>query len=157
MGKAALTVSDIRKVIDAQRVMFKKAMEMLDDLEAKLDGHESLGQEVKRVATAFTTTWEARYKAAYAYNGPKHTMIWKKLLRVMPPEEILRRQRVYFACTDPFVVKAHHSIEVFYSNINQYLGHDMLTPDEDFDCHHEPPCRSAMQHTSKKLSEAQRA
>lgn len=153
-AKPTLKVADVRDLIEKQRRLLAEMLAALDDVERKLDGHESTGREMKRVNAAFTAGWERRYHAAYAYQGAKDATAVKRLLQTLSPAEIEARMAIYFATDDPFVLRTRHSLAVFASNINQYVPSALPLDGEDFACNHTPRCASAAAHTSKKLAEA---
>lgn len=152
-AKATITVSDIRKFIETQRKQLAVMVAALDDIERKLDGHESVGQEMRKVNDAFITAWRRRYRAEYVYQGAKDATAVKRLLASLTPAEIIERMARYFASDDPFVTKTRHSLALFATTINQYIP-EALPLEADFSCNHTPRCASAAAHTSKKLAEA---
>lgn len=153
MAKTAITVTDIRKAIDDQRKLFEKGLLVLGELESKLDGHESIGKEMKRVTAFFVDAWSRRYRVDYAHQGAKDATAVKRLLQTLTPEDIERRITIYLASSDPFIVRARHGLAVFASTINQHIPAALPLDEDDFQCQHAPRCHSAQQHTSKKLAE----
>lgn len=149
-----ITFTDIRTLVATQRKLLAAMSAALDEVERKLDGHESTGQEMKRVNEAFTRAWSRRYNAAYVYQGAKDATAVKRLLQTLTPDQIIERISRYFATDDPFVLKTRHALAVFASNINQYIPEALPLDGADFACSHTPRCTSAAAHTSKKLAEA---
>lgn len=149
-----LKVEDVRRFVSEARAWHERGLALLATLEAKLEGSETLGEQMKRVNEAFTAAWRKRYGRDYVYVGAKDATAVKRLLKALNVDEVIRRIPLYIANDDPFFTKVGHSLSMFASTINQHAGSTQEVGAElPFGCAHRPPCRSDAEHTRRQLAE----
>lgn len=151
-----LKIDDVRKFVAEARLWLERGGALVAQLEAKLEGSETLGQQMKRVSEAFVQAWRKRYGRDYVFVGAKDATAVKRMLKALPVEAILARIPRYISNDDPFFGKVSHSLSMFASTINQ---HGEEQPDlldggnAPQACKHKPACRSDVEHTRRSIQE----
>lgn len=151
-----LKVEDVRKFVSEARAWLERGTALVQQLESKLEGSETLGQQMKRISDAFMLAWRRRYGRDYVFVGAKDAQAVKRLLKVLPVEQVLARIPRYITNDDPFFGKVMHSLTMFASTINQH-GEEQPELLEGGSapsgCKHKPPCRSDVEHTRRSIAE----
>lgn len=155
MSDATLKIEHVRAAVKELRATEKRLGELATMLEARLEGSETASEQHKRVITAFVEAWAKRYGRPYVFAGGKDATAVKRLLKVLPAEEIIQRIARYVTNDDPFYEKVKHSLSMFASTINQ---HGDVLPEQQqlagaVGCGHRPRCRSDVEHTRKTTAE----
>jgi len=158
MSESTLKIEDVLQVVAELKKMRDRLDAMVRDLEAKLEGSRTVGQQMKDLTEEFVKLWARRYGRPYVHGGAKDATALKRLLKSLDPAEIRRRMVFYFSNDDPFYAKAAHSITMFASTINQHVGASEQRALEQpaaapADCRHQPPCRSNVEHTRRVQQE----
>ena len=158
MAESTLKIEDVQHVVVELKKMRDRLETMIRDLEAKLEGSRTLGQQMKELTEEFVKLWARRYGRQYIHGGAKDATAIKRLLKALEPQEIRRRMVFYFSNDDPFYAKAAHSLTMFASTINQHVGASEQRGLEQpaappADCRHQPPCRSNVEHTRRVQQE----
>lgn len=151
-----LKVDDVRKFVGDMRALLERGGELVKALEAKLEGSETLGQQMKRVSDAFVLAWRKRYGRDYVFVGAKDAQAVKRLLKALSVDEVLARIPRYIGNDDPFYGKVSHSLSMFASTINQHGAEQRELLEggaAPAGCQHRPPCRSDVEHTRRSIAE----
>lgn len=151
-----LKVEDVRTYVREARAWHERGLALLATLEAKLEGSETLGQQMKRVSDAFGIAWRRRYGRDYVFVGAKDAQAVKRLLKSLSVDEVLARIPRYVTNDDPFYGKVSHSLSMFASTINQHgadQGELLEGGNAPAGCKHTPPCRSDVEHTRRSIAE----
>lgn len=155
MNESTLKIEHVRHAVKELRATEQRLGELATMLEARLEGSETTGEQHKRVIAAFVETWAKRYGQPYVFAGGKDATAVKRLLKVLPAEEIIGRIARYVTNNDPFYEKVKHSLSMFASTINQHG--DALPEQQSLSgavgCGHRPRCRSDVEHTRKTMAE----
>lgn len=154
-----MTGADVMKRLAALEAAHAKMGEQLAAFRAEAEGAASEGKQIRALLQTFCDLWAKRYNAKYVVHGPKDTAILKRLLKVIEPDDITRRVRLYLADSSPFACEARHSLGVFAARVNQYAAVTDAGGLFDDDapavpgCRHIPPCRDDAAHTTRKMQE----
>ena len=82
---------------------------------------------IRKIFDFWASKYEKQYGRKYAFNGKKEGDLIKKALTVLEPRPLCERINLFFETEDPFILKAGHTIGVFYATINRPL--DTATAD----------------------------
>lgn len=157
----AATLAKVARLLASAREHHERTGEVIAEIEALLGGQAGIATQVKQFETTFDGLWCARYT-----NGETGRYVWafvrdrpqiKRLLKGLGLEELERRAAVYLASDDRFYARSRHGFSLFISSINTYAAPAEV---EDFslrgaptNCHHDPRCRTDVDHTRRRRLE----
>jgi hypothetical protein len=155
---AKVPLEKIVKLLTVAKEEHTKIGDVLNEIDALLEGRASIAQQLKEAYASFDRAWSSRYAPEkpgsyiwrYQVDGPN----MKRLLRHLTPDEIGRRAIVFLHDGDPALRANRHPFAWFVTRVNQYAdaveaGAFELVPD----CKHKPPCRSDTEHTKRRSAE----
>lgn len=146
-------------MIAKARAMMLSALDQLADAEALLAGEQTKGQRAGEILRQFIGAWERRYHGQkYATSAARDIGMVKRLLGQLQPEDIQRRIGRFILSDDPYFTRTRHQLGTFVAQINRFADAPRELPsdrlfddddDDDFDCNHEPRCKSVVAHTTR--------
>lgn len=120
--------------------------DLLREITVLVAGENPLGAAVNY----WNAAWSKKYGSVYLWNHAKDKGALKRLLKTMPVEDLMARMAVYLSSDEPFHTRNTHPIAIFISSINSW---GTRQPDRFPGCRHDPPCKSDVMHTRKRLYE----
>ena len=142
------------KLVDALREVQAKTFAIAEELQSLLQGEAITGDHLKMLEGIWSDEYERRYGSKYMFDYKKDRPHWKRLLKAVGPEELVRRIAAYFHEADAYTQKAKHPFGLFLSRFNS-LAEERSTSlpltSLVVDCHHEPRCTSDAQHTQRRM------
>lgn len=147
-------IEQIEQRIAKTRSHLEAALAELDRLTSALG--PTVTSQVKRLFATWSRLWWGRYAERYVFAGAKDGSRFKRLLQVLPVDDLERRLERYISNQQPFVVQNRHPLNLFFGNVNAYgdQGDSLWAV---VGCNHEPRCQSDAEHTRKALREAKGA
>lgn len=138
------TLERLGRLFVALRENQAKEYELLEEMQALLNGHAGVGDTLKQLYAAFDVAWCARYSPGeqnrYVWVYARDTPGLKRLLKSLPVEEIERRMLAYLRNDDPYYVRARHPFPVFLASINSHTAPAARPRPAPWSCEHTPKC-----------------
>lgn len=150
-------LASLAKLLPLAKDLHDKLGAVITECDGILGGKAAIGEQIKRVQTAFDAAWCARYApgktGAYIWRHTQDVPNIKRLLKTLAIEDIEARAVAYIRNTEPFFMRNRHTFGLFVSSINQHAAESEtefdLEPPVD-GCSHQPPCRSDAEHTRRR-------
>jgi len=150
-----------KKLMEALQVAQTQVNELIDQVDKVLRGEVAMGDTLKTLERHWDGLWSARYGGHYVWNYTRDRAQWKRLLKNVPPEELLRRSETFLRDGDPFNTRARHAFALFASTVNRYTtelpASELSLDAPPVDCHHQPQCQSDQEHSRRVSAEARDA
>lgn len=150
------------KQLDTLIADIKTSIARTHDLVLKLEAQVTGQNPVRDVIAFWCNEWKHRYAANYDVTKGDAGQ-FKRLVTANGLGEMKQRIARYLNDHDRFIVQNKHPLSFFFKRVSGYAtpegrpAHWQAMEDDTepgpIDCHHEPPCRTESEHTTKKLRE----
>ncbi len=155
-------LAKVTKLLDVQKDLIAKLHDCTREIDNLLGGKAGIGELMKRLERAFELAWCARYARGaikgYVWAYAEDRAHMKRLLAVIPIEDLEARIERFIRTETPFYISTRHAFRQFARNVNEFAAEAADLPlagEKPIGCTHQPPCGSDAEHT-KRRSEAMR-
>lgn len=143
--------SMIENKLEQIRKHLEKALQEIDVL-TKACG-PTVSSQLTRLFETWSALWFGRYRDRYVFSGAKDGAQFKRLLQILPVEDIEQRLRRYISTDDNFLVQNRHALNLFFARVNAYSALDAEPEFLVIGCTHAPRCRTEAEHTRISVRE----
>jgi len=135
------------KIEEVERAL-SRAHDELRGLRQLLAGGNPVGEAMRFYGDAWAKLHGGE---TYQWERPKATSQMKQLLKLLPLDDVKARMIAYLSDNEPFLVRNAHPFALFVTRVNSYSPRAQPPP---VGCKHQPPCRSDVEHTQRRVQEA---
>jgi hypothetical protein len=153
------TADKVRKLLEALKERYDQSGEIIAEIETLLGGGVGIGEKLKAAYAKWIELHAVRYPGKYVFVFAKDAPQMKRLIAALGLEELLERIANYIRDSDPYLTKARHPFGLFVSGVNRYVSEGKTAEDLELeaegvpDCKHDPPCKTDVEHTRRKVQD----
>lgn len=146
-------------LLEALRELQAKTYQLTEELQSLVRGEAITGDHLRLLEGIWSDEYERRYGSKYMFDFKKDRLHWKRLLKAVGPDELVRRVTAYFHEADDYTRRAKHPFGLFVARFNSLAEARTTLPMSAapvIACHHEPPCTSDAEHTRRRSEDVKR-